>query len=517
MTRHNWSRPAHLSLIDQLLADAQAARPTLPALSGNSVQYVEYHELQIGNDTLRGDDGDDTLLGGDASLIAPLVTGTPGDLPDSIIPDGLDSAGLAALESGLRTRADAQATELADRRTARTMQINEELARRTPLDRIAYVASLDRTLDKDDIQGGGGNDLAVGDDVVIATPLVLTAPTTEEELRDLDRHVELLLDQISNGDRAGAVTSFDTHVGRTRLAQSTTDALSPEARHGAISGSWDIDQDTIDGEEGDDILLGDHVAIVSPLMIDDSGRQVSLRRSAYGIGYLEDAMREFMDNPVLDGVNISLSGDKIDGGNGNDVMLGSVGDDELDGRAGDDVLRGGNGLDILDGGTGTNEIRDDGGNYPHLDLSEQLGGIRFATTTPMTTQLLLDAAAGAETPANWVTTTPSTTDPNANGNGDPDTPVPPVARTIDIVGNDVVVTGQSFVLNGSITDLPNGATPQLQWEVTDAGGNIVAVGSGATLEFMPSTAGTYVATLIGATATTGWALHRFLSSCKTRG
>ena len=55
-------------------------------------------------------------------------------------------------------------------------------------------------------------------------------------------------------------------------------------------------------------------------------------------------------------------------------------------------------------------------------------------------------------------------------------PVPPVARTIDIVGNDVVVTGQSFVLNGSITDLPNGATPQLQWEVTDAGGNIVAVG-----------------------------------------
>ena len=35
-------------------------------------------------------------------------------------------------------------------------------------------------------------------------------------------------------------------------------------------------------------------------------------------------MREFMDNPVLDGVDIGLGGDKIDGGegDGNDVMLG---------------------------------------------------------------------------------------------------------------------------------------------------------------------------------------------------
>jgi Ca2+-binding RTX toxin-like protein len=42
------------------------------------------------------------------------------------------------------------------------------------------------------------------------------------------------------------------------------------------------------------------------------------------------------------------------GGDGDDVIIGSVGDDTLTGGAGDDVLNGGPGQDILDGGTGNN-------------------------------------------------------------------------------------------------------------------------------------------------------------------
>jgi Ca2+-binding RTX toxin-like protein len=44
------------------------------------------------------------------------------------------------------------------------------------------------------------------------------------------------------------------------------------------------------------------------------------------------------------------------GGNGNDVLIGSKGDDTLTGGAGDDVLIGGPGQDILDGGTGNNSL-----------------------------------------------------------------------------------------------------------------------------------------------------------------
>ena len=45
-----------------------------------------------------------------------------------------------------------------------------------------------------------------------------------------------------------------------------------------------------------------------------------------------------------------------DGGDGNDILIGSDGDDTLHGGAGDDVLIGGLGLDVLDGGPGDNVV-----------------------------------------------------------------------------------------------------------------------------------------------------------------
>ena len=43
-----------------------------------------------------------------------------------------------------------------------------------------------------------------------------------------------------------------------------------------------------------------------------------------------------------------------DGGDGNDILIGSPGNDVLLGGAGDDVLIGNGGQDILDGGSGNN-------------------------------------------------------------------------------------------------------------------------------------------------------------------
>jgi Ca2+-binding RTX toxin-like protein len=46
----------------------------------------------------------------------------------------------------------------------------------------------------------------------------------------------------------------------------------------------------------------------------------------------------------------------VDGGPGDDIIIGSQGDDILLGGGGDDVLNGGPGLDVLDGGTGANVL-----------------------------------------------------------------------------------------------------------------------------------------------------------------
>ena len=78
-----------------------------------------------------------------------------------------------------------------------------------------------------------------------------------------------------------------------------------------------------------------------------------------------------------------LSGIQLtaDGGDGNDVLIGSPGNDTLLGGAGDDVLIGGPGADILDGGTGNNILIQDGGPFAaQTGLLSQLMKSSFATT-----------------------------------------------------------------------------------------------------------------------------------------
>ena len=48
-----------------------------------------------------------------------------------------------------------------------------------------------------------------------------------------------------------------------------------------------------------------------------------------------------------------------DGGDGNDLLVGSAGDDTLLGGEGNDTLRGGPGADTLDGGPGNNVLTQD--------------------------------------------------------------------------------------------------------------------------------------------------------------
>ncbi len=480
---------AHLSVIDKLLDDARATRPSLPVVSPSSVTYLHDYKVIRGRDTINGGDDKDTILADNGMFLSPLVTGTAADLPETIITDGLGAEAYTELQQRLDVIATEHAQALHQHRAARSIQTDRELELRPSLDRIAYVPTLDFELGNDSISSGNGDDLVIGDDGVLATPLVLVTPQNELEARDLDVHVELLLDQLVNRDRARATSSYTQSAARTALDNSVTDNLLPADRHGFISAHWVIGQDTIEGEAGSDVLLGDRGSFVSPRYMDDDNRYVSLRRSAYGIGFQDDAERMLMSDPALTLVSKFLHGDVINGGTEADTLLGSLGNDEIDGQAGNDVVLGGNGRDILRGGSGVNEIRDDGSDYPRLNLSEQMGGYRHATATAIEAQLWRDAAIGGAHLAGWQIDT--STGSGSTNNGDPDTPPVPVTRTVTINGPVNSVTGQPITYQATVTDLPTGATARFAWEVTDALGRVVAVANGPSFDWAAGEVGTH--------------------------
>ena len=137
---------------------------------------------------------------------------------------------------------------------------------------------------------------------------------------------------------------------------SGTDVTKVSINLGATGGGGDGAADTvvIDATSGDDVVV----------VVGDAG-QVSV----FGLGAEIDIFNFEAANDKL--VIHGLDGDDVieasglafgsiqltaDGGNGDDVLIGSPGNDILLGGAGDDVLIGGGGLDVVDGGPGDNIV-----------------------------------------------------------------------------------------------------------------------------------------------------------------
>jgi Ca2+-binding RTX toxin-like protein len=124
---------------------------------------------------------------------------------------------------------------------------------------------------------------------------------------------------------------------------------------GGSAGDGAMDTITINATSGDDVIsVSNNNGVVT---VSGLAAQVTI------VGF------EANDQIVIDGLAgndiITASGlgtamgFTANGGEGNDILIGSDGVDTLNGDAGDDVLIGGPGLDILDGGLGNNIVIQD--------------------------------------------------------------------------------------------------------------------------------------------------------------
>ncbi|MCG6405002.1 cadherin-like domain-containing protein [Vibrio fluvialis] len=171
------------------------------------------------------------------------------------------------------------------------------------------------------------------------------------------------------------VGSIDTYIpyyaqaGEVQIVNSANELKAALQGAETITDIAEMGNDTVNGNEGNDILFGDSIN-TDELPWGQDGNPDKPSDLADGAGY--DALVTFLelrdgstpsqidiyefikDNHELFNVaGDSRGGDDIlNGGDGNDILYGQGGDDTLNGGAGNDILIGGYGNDILTGGDG---------------------------------------------------------------------------------------------------------------------------------------------------------------------
>ncbi len=227
----------------------------------------------------------------------------------------------------------------------------------------------------DFVNGGQGNDVAflgAGNDTFAWNPGdgndIVEGQAGSDTLLFAGANIAERMDISANGGRV----MFTRDVAGISLDLNDVETIEVQARGGAdvitvgdLAGT-DVGKVKIDlgGADGaaDTIVLnatgGDDVITVANnngvITVGGLGEEVTITGFEAG------------DRLVINGLGgddvITASGESLgmlltaNGGDGDDVLLGSLGDDTLAGGAGDDVLIGGGGQDVLDGGPGSNVI-----------------------------------------------------------------------------------------------------------------------------------------------------------------
>jgi len=372
--------------------------------------------IQVGNDTLNGGGGNDTIVGDNGTLIAPATVrqglGLEGDLKASALElfnFVRDVEWIATDFNFVATEAHAQVLDaliddaIADTPTKKKPKKHE----------LIDLDLRDLVLQTDKIDAGTGDDFIIGDNVLIVTPVAASETFKKAAGKPLD------LDKQALKDIKKALDHEDRHRDRLlkdhiRYDHDDFHKHFPKHRDQHLiryrSGyDYAVGNDTLYGGAGNDLIIGDMGLIVQPVLLEGPITSHDARDLNHRIDHLLKDADDLMRNPFSERCHrhhhhsyrhggwewwhskhdfdhdILSGSDIIDAGSGNDVVFGdsavvtpvfaagdSTGDVRYEARldkgwggndgywrGGDDLILGGEGDDILFGQQGEDTL--DGG------------------------------------------------------------------------------------------------------------------------------------------------------------
>jgi len=154
-----------------------------------------------------------------------------------------------------------------------------------------------------------------------------------------------------NFDALGGVDNISVHD----LSGTDVTAVNLNlAASGGNTGDGSADTVSVDGTSGDDVIVV--AGSAGSASVVGLAAQVNLT----GTEPANDSLiiNALAGDDVVEASSLEATSVKLteNGGDGDDVLIGSAGDDILNGEGGDDVLIGGAGQDVLNGGPGNNVV-----------------------------------------------------------------------------------------------------------------------------------------------------------------
>ncbi len=311
-TIDNLFRVKVLPALTRLVNHLHETEPLFQTFRKANGLATEPHDIELGNDTINGADGNDFIVGDNVTIVTPVLLGVLGESAETAVQDGLDL--VQTLHDVLYVANDLNQVVLDLQNTL--FDIIDSTNGRNSIMKLQGDEDLhDIIAGRDTLTSGEGEDIVVGDNANFIMPVMTGLNSTVRRLDPLNGNVQLVnLDLQLARDYGNHEAAHYDPFNFVRVGQNIRIEFFDEF----------FGNDTITGNEGNDILVGDYATIGVPILVDTN----DLNNLEDEFRAFDKALGDFEQNIVnrrperrLDHT-LESGLDAISGGDGNDSVFG---------------------------------------------------------------------------------------------------------------------------------------------------------------------------------------------------